>query len=131
MWQKCPICCENALRRCNNALLLQEYPKHVVKCPNFAMHIIIIIIIIIFFNSSISGYQGKTCDEKCGFNKWGKNCNEDCRCLNEAACDSRDGYCDCREGFTGEFCQSTCSQGEYGKDCKKKCQCQNNADCRR
>ena len=35
MLQKCPICCENALRRRKNALLLQECPKHVAKMPKF------------------------------------------------------------------------------------------------
>ena len=29
------LCCENALKRCKNALLLQEYPKHVAKIPWF------------------------------------------------------------------------------------------------
>ena len=59
MLQKCPICCENALRRWKNTLLLQECPKHVQKCPNFTMHIpdisviitVIIIIIIIFITN--------------------------------------------------------------------------------
>ena len=31
MLQKCPVCCENALKRCKNALLLQECPTHVTK----------------------------------------------------------------------------------------------------
>ena len=33
MFQKCPICCENALKGCNNALLLQEFAKRVAKMP--------------------------------------------------------------------------------------------------
>ena len=41
MLQKCPVCCENALRRCKNALNILQ------KCPNFTMHIIIIVIIFI------------------------------------------------------------------------------------
>ena len=41
MLQKCPICCENVLKRCKNALNMLR------KCPNFTMHIIIIIIIIV------------------------------------------------------------------------------------
>ena len=41
MLQKCPVCCENALRRCKNALNILQ------KCPNFTMHIIIVIIFII------------------------------------------------------------------------------------
>ena len=40
MLQKCPTCCENALRRCKNALNMQKY-------RNFTIQIIIIIIIII------------------------------------------------------------------------------------
>ena len=31
MFQKCLICCENALKGCSNALLLQESPKRVAK----------------------------------------------------------------------------------------------------
>ena len=41
MLPKCPIYCENALRRCKNALNMLR------RCSNFMMHIIIIIIIII------------------------------------------------------------------------------------
>ena len=33
MFQKCPICCENALKGCNNALLLQQFPIRVAKMP--------------------------------------------------------------------------------------------------
>ena len=31
MLLKCHICCENALKRCKNALLLHECPKHFAK----------------------------------------------------------------------------------------------------
>lgn len=77
------------------------------------------------------GYQGEICDQKCGLKKWGKNCNNPCRCLNDAECDHRDGYCYCKSGYKGQFCESTCSNGTYGHNCEEDCQCKNNADCAR
>ena len=41
MLQKCPVCSQNAITRCKNALNMWR------KCPNFTTHIIIIIVVVV------------------------------------------------------------------------------------
>ena len=77
------------------------------------------------------GFQGLECEDRCQHNYWGRNCGESCRCLQNAACDHRDGFCYCPNGYQGQFCGSECDKGMYGQHCASMCQCKNDAYCDR
>ncbi|XP_047344535.1 protein draper-like isoform X4 [Vespa velutina] len=76
-----------------------------------------------------SGYGGPLCDFKCPLGKWGRNCQEDCMCQNNATCDPFDGKCLCSRGWKGEYCDQTCSPDKFGQDCGEQCRCRNGGSC--
>lgn len=88
------------------------------------------------------------CDE--GF--YGKNCHQQCQCVNAGSCDHVTGMCHCNAGWTGTTCAESkhtllkniqlhlqsklqhsftveCPQGNYGQACAEDCTCRNITEC--
>ncbi|XP_064476293.1 receptor-type tyrosine-protein phosphatase F-like [Ornithodoros turicata] len=87
------------------------------------------------------GFKGEFCEEPCGDDKFGQNCQKRCSDTNpdpeSKTCSGimiclPDPYgCSCGTGFKGPFCNETCSADEYGADCKQNrtCFCKNGSPC--
>ncbi|XP_064476698.1 receptor-type tyrosine-protein phosphatase T-like [Ornithodoros turicata] len=87
------------------------------------------------------GFKGELCEEPCGDDKYGQQCQKRCSDTNpdpeSKTCSGimiclPDPYgCSCGTGFKGFFCNETCSEHKYGADCKQKrvCYCKNNGTC--
>lgn len=67
----------------------------------------------------------------CPENTYGKDCQGQCNCHNDALCDKMTGTCSCGMGWTGETCQVPCEDGLYGPNCTQNCICQNGGSCDR
>ncbi|XP_064479418.1 phosphatidylinositol phosphatase PTPRQ-like [Ornithodoros turicata] len=87
------------------------------------------------------GFKGERCEQPCGDDKFGQNCQKRCSYSNldpkSKTCSGimiclPDPYgCSCGTGFKGPFCNETCSPHEYGADCKQNriCYCKNGSTC--
>ncbi|XP_038223185.1 protein draper [Zerene cesonia] len=75
------------------------------------------------------GYGGPACDISCPSGKWGRNCQNSCRCMNGGTCEPLTGECACAGGWRGDACERPCERGTFGDACRQRCQCANNATC--
>lgn len=75
-----------------------------------------------------AGYGGFSCSFSCPLGLFGKYCQYNCLCKNNATCDALSGKCRCSDGWKGLYCDRGCKSGNYGKDCLEICKC-NNGDC--
>ena len=62
----------------------------------------------------------------CPSHKYGAHCLQDCKCQNDAKCDSKEGTCECTQGWFGIYCDKPCVQGKFGKNCIHACPCESN-----
>lgn len=46
---------------------------------------------------------------------FGQNCNQRCKCKNDAECRKNDGYCMCNDGWMGTHCDEVCPEGYIQK----------------
>lgn len=65
----------------------------------------------------------------CAVGRWGRNCQNECRCMNGGTCEPLTGACACAAGWRGDACERACAPPSFGDDCAQICQCQNNATC--
>ncbi|KAF5307311.1 hypothetical protein FQR65_LT07027 [Abscondita terminalis] len=70
-----------------------------------------------------NGYGGSTCSFSCPLSLYGKLCEHDCLCKNNATCDALTGKCTCSKGWRGTHCERPCETGTYGEDCLEACKC--------
>ncbi|XP_077972532.1 uncharacterized protein LOC144427337 [Styela clava] len=82
------------------------------------------------------GFGGPTCEKLCGYNKFGAECQHECKingtergCLGKQFCLPDPYGCSCATGFIGLMCNYPCSEGKYGVNCEQECHCMNNKDC--
>ncbi|XP_034240560.1 tenascin-like [Thrips palmi] len=69
------------------------------------------------------GFGGPTCEDACGWDKYGDNCELACTgkpqgCKGVAFCHSN---CTCAAGFKGPTCDQVCGPGLYGANCTQTC----------
>ncbi|CAH2244169.1 jg23475 [Pararge aegeria aegeria] len=79
--------------------------------------------------SCAHGYGGPACDISCAVGKWGRHCQNDCRCMNGGTCEPLTGECSCAAGWRGDACEKVCAPPAFGDNCEQICQCKNNATC--
>lgn len=65
---------------------------------------IINIIFILGECSCLPGWMGKNCNTPCPSGRFGVNCTQHCKCLNNGKCRGNDGACHCAPGYTGTQC---------------------------
>lgn len=88
-----------------------------------------------------AGFGGSQCEQLCGFNRFGKNCQWVCMedefairpedlkqaCRGKQFCLPEPLGCSCATGYTGEKCMLSCENlpGSFGNNCGRSCHCEN------
>lgn len=72
-----------------------------------------------------AGFAGANCEEGCGENRFGKDCNGKCsthstKCSGLLLCTPVAG-CYCAPGYRGDTCEEECESGTYGNNCTQSC----------
>ncbi|XP_077549260.1 receptor-type tyrosine-protein phosphatase T-like [Haemaphysalis longicornis] len=87
------------------------------------------------------GFRGQTCEQPCGDDYFGRECQHRCSdtnpdknvrsCRGILLCLPDPYGCSCGTGFHGPFCNQTCPPHSYGADCKQSriCFCKTEAFC--
>nr|CAD7267743.1 unnamed protein product [Timema shepardi] len=75
------------------------------------------------FSGDRAGWEGQQCDRPCNEKFFGKDCSQQCKCLNNAACNPQNGTCTCPAGYMGELCERRCESGWFGLECNQVCSC--------
>ncbi|XP_033124905.1 tyrosine-protein kinase receptor Tie-2-like [Anneissia japonica] len=77
------------------------------------------------------GFKGESCEDTCGGNQFGLNCEYRCtrsygyedRCRGNHYCLPNPYGCNCITGFTGLDCLTDCDSGKFGAGCSQECHC--------
>eukprot|EP00058_Branchiostoma_floridae_P001874 XP_002587362.1 hypothetical protein BRAFLDRAFT_231364 [Branchiostoma floridae] len=85
------------------------------------------------------GFMGDTCDEACGTNGFGLNCEYKCSdetdsretCAGRLFCIQDPYACSCYIGFKPPECRDQCEEGKFGEDCTETCHCLDDVACDR